>query len=261
MRVGSGAQRRPQRPGPGIRRSCSGARSGGTSVLCEAASVGRSDVANRLAALQAVRSRQSSNAPISRNVANRPVRSGLSPTPCIGHNRSRHDQRRNQRKRGGGWVAGHRRRSQPATPAVPSGSHEPAFARLFDRRHPRRNAAASARCDRASPAGSSMRVQPGAFSPASSSADFTCAEATGRRYSMGSASRAPWIASGSLPPSRALEPSAARLQRVRHPAHRTSAQAGVAGHDREQVVARQDAAKQPCRGPGVAHVQHVCRFD
>ena len=50
--------------------------------------------------------------------------------------------------------------------------------------------------------GSSMRVMPGAFSPHSSRADFTCADGTGTRYSSGSASAAPWIASGSRPPSR-----------------------------------------------------------
>ncbi len=53
--------------------------------------------------------------------------------------------------------------------------------------------------------GSSTLVIPRAFSPASRIADFTCAEATGNRYSSGMASTAPSIASGRRPPSRAVK--------------------------------------------------------
>ena len=108
--------------------------------------------------------------------------------------------------------------------------------------------------------GSSTRVQPGAFSPASSTADFTCADATGSRYSIGM--RVPSAADGErqAPALAAGELRAAERQRLRHAAHRAAAQARVAGHHREQVVAGQDAAQQPGGGARIAHVEHVVRL-
>ena len=47
------------------------------------------------------------SAPISASVANRPVRSGLSPTPAMRQPRARHQQRRDQRERGRGRIARH----------------------------------------------------------------------------------------------------------------------------------------------------------
>jgi hypothetical protein len=84
--------------------------------------------------------------------------------------------------------------------------------------------------------GSSTRVMPGALRPQSS---------TGERQPAA-------LARG--------EAGAAGRQRIDHPAHRTAAQTGVAGHHREQVVARQHATQQPRRSAGVAHVEHVGRF-
>ena len=48
-----------------------------------------------------------------------------------------------------------------------------------------------------------MRERPGAFSAASSSADFTCADATATSCSMAMGSVAPLSVSGISPPSRA----------------------------------------------------------
>ena len=50
--------------------------------------------------------------------------------------------------------------------------------------------------------GSITLVSPGALRPASSTADFTCADGTGKRYSIGSGSLVPMTASGRRPPSR-----------------------------------------------------------
>ena len=44
-------------------------------------------------------------------------------------------------------------------------------------------------------------VRPGELSPASSTADFSCAEGTGVRYSMGVGSLAPFRVTGTRPPS------------------------------------------------------------
>ena len=52
--------------------------------------------------------------------------------------------------------------------------------------------------------GSITEVIPGVFSPASSTALFTCAEATGRRYSIGTAGEAPRSISGKRPPGLAV---------------------------------------------------------
>ncbi len=49
-------------------------------------------------------------------------------------------------------------------------------------------------------------------------------------------------------------------QRDRHAAHGPLAQGGVAGHDGDQRVARQDAGEQARGGAGVAEVQNVLRL-
>ena len=51
--------------------------------------------------------------------------------------------------------------------------------------------------------GSITVVSPAVLRPASRMALFTCAEATGRRYSIGTISSVPTMASGMRPPSRA----------------------------------------------------------
>ena len=63
------------------------------------------------------------------------------------------------------------------------------------------------------------------------------------------------------PSSTGGEARAARGQRVGDAAHGAPAQGRVARHHREQRMARQDAAQQPRRRAGIAHVEHVCGLD
>ena len=66
---------------------------------------------------------------------------------------------------------------------------------------------------------------PGAASPANSTADLIWAEATGVRYRIGSGSRAPCSVSGSRPPSPlATTLRAHQFQGIEHPPHRPGAQ-------------------------------------
>ena len=53
------------------------------------------------------------------------------------------------------------------------------------------------------------------------------------------------------------EPRPAGRQRLSDAAHRPAAQARVTGHHREERVARHDSGEQPCRGAGIAHIQHI----
>jgi hypothetical protein len=50
-------------------------------------------------------------------------------------------------------------------------------------------------------------------------------------------------------------------QRLDHPAHRTPAQRGVAGHHRAHRMPRQHAHQEPGTGPGIAEVEHLLRRD
>ena len=127
------------------------------------------------------------SAPISRSVSNRPVRAGLRPTP-----------RTVTREPGTIRAATSAKAAEDGSPGTStSAARNSGWPRRLDDpagAEPARTTTCAPKCrsmrsvwSRVA-SGSSIRVQPRAFSPASSSADFTCAEATGRRYSIGSAS-------------------------------------------------------------------------
>ena len=86
---------------------------------------------------------------------------------------------------------------------------------------------------------------------------FTCAEATGRRYSIGTISSVPTMASGRRPPSRPSKRAPMRDERLDHALHRPPAQRGIAGHDAGEGMAGEDAGEQARRGAGVAELEHV----
>ena len=103
---------------------------------------------------------------------------------------------------------------------------------------------------------------PGAQRPASRQADFTWAEAHGQAVvERQRVCCAPCTASGRRPPSRVqkrapVAESGSVTRFIGPPPQR-----GVAGHHREDRVARQQAAEQAGGGAGIAHVEHVGRLD
>ena len=103
-------------------------------------------------------------------------------------------------------------------------------------------------------------VSPGALSPASSTADFTCAEGIGVVYCTGSGLAAPDQRDRQPPAAPAARLGAEQRQRVGHPPHRPAAQAGVAGEGRGDVGGRHRAHDQPHAGAGVAVVDDVLRL-
>ena len=187
----------------------------------------------------------------------RPVRSGLVITPS----RSRPIPARSARRPAGrrprtGRPAPRRRpaaaRAGPCRvmrrPCAPCGS--------TDRR--RRNGRACARCGRASASGSITVVSPGALRPASSTADLSCAEATGGGRRSGIGSRAPCSVSGSRPPSAAATRAAPiRVERIEHAPHRPLAQRGVAVEGRGDRTAGDRPHDQAAAGAGIAEVERA----
>ena len=86
---------------------------------------------------------------------------------------------------------------------------------------------------------------------------FTCAEATGRRYSIGTISSVPTMASGMRPPSRASK---------RAPMRDSGSITRCIGRRRSEAspvmkagegMAGQDAGEQARRGAGIAEIEHV----
>ena len=116
---------------------------------------------------RSARSPPRASAPISRSVANSPVRSGLSPTPVDAQARARHQQRRHDRERRRGRIARHHHVGARAVPAGRAG--------VITRPAPAGSTATSAPKWRSMfslwsrvASGSSTRVMPGAFRPHSS---------------------------------------------------------------------------------------------
>ena len=111
--------------------------------------------------------------------------------------RARHDQRGAHQEGGGAGVARHVDGAALEL-AVACNGDGVAIRRARRRSPARRSGAACARCGRAWLRPSMTVVAPGACSPAISTADLICAEATGSRYSIGSRSALPRMVSGSL---------------------------------------------------------------
>ena len=108
--------------------------------------------------------------------------------------------------------------------------------------------------------GSMMVVVPGTLRPASSTADLTCAEATGSRYSIGSGDvgtaerrRQPLAGTG-----QDLDPHPPEW--VEHPPHRPADEGCVAGEGGGEGVAAGDAHREPHASAGIAVVDHVFGF-
>ena len=76
---------------------------------------------------------------------------------------------------------------------------------------------------------------------------LTCAEATGRRYSMGTISSVPMMASGMRPPSRASKRAPMRDSGSITRCIGRLPQRGIARHEAGEGMARQDARKQAGR--------------
>ena len=124
----------------------------------------------------------------------------------------------------------------------------------------RRSGAACVRCGRASPTARSTVVSPGVLSPASSTADLTCADGTGRRYSIGIGSCRSGHGERQAGALAGQKLRAKAAQRLGDAAHRPASQRGVAGDERGQRMGREDAEQQSRRGPGIAEVEQILRL-
>ena len=105
-----------------------------------------------------------------------------------------------------------------------------------------------------------MRDRPGAFSAASSIADFTCADATLTSQSTASGSAAPPVVIGMKPPSRATEFRSEQGKRIENAPHRPPPQRRIAGEhnlDRRRGNGTHDQARTR---PRIAEIEHVRRF-
>ena len=103
-------------------------------------------------------------------------------------------------------------------------------------------------------------VSPGAASPASSTADLSCADGTGGSYSIGIGSRAPCRSAAAGRLRRDLGPRAHLLQRIEHAPHRPRAQRGVAVEGRRDRAAGHRADDQPAAGAGIAEIERRRRL-
>jgi hypothetical protein len=99
-------------------------------------------------------------------------------------------------------------------------------------------------------------VSPGAESPASSVADFNCADGTGGSNTIGIGSRAPASVSGRRPSSR-QRARADALQRIEHAPHRPAAQRGVAVERRRDRAAGDRAEHEPAAGSRIAEIERA----
>ena len=192
------------------------------------------------------------SAPISSRVANRPVRSGLSPTPwTVTASPGRSAPRPAGRRRRTGRPARHV--GAPRQRLAAGEADQPAAGVGARRRPSRRNGAACSRCGR----GWLRARSPG-------HAGGVQAGQQHRRFHLGGGHRA-----GVVQRQQAARPSGERQasagagakrapiggQRVQHPAHRPAAQAGVAGEDGEQrkpaaapMISRAPVPALPSRG-------------
>src|ERR1700716_1921899 len=107
-------------------------------------------------------------------------------------------------------------------------------------------------------------VTPGAVSPASSTADLIWAEATGVRYRIGNGSRAPCSVSGRGAPSPGSPGfacfGALQFEGIQDPPHRTGAERGVAIKNRRNRAAGHRPHHQPASGAGIAEIERGGRL-
>ena len=190
----------------------------------------------------AARSRRPSRA----SVVNSPVRSGLVMTPAQNHVRAR---RRSAPRPAETPPTTDRRAPRPAardSSGWPvSVMRRPWRPSRLDAASRRRNARASFRYGRALASASITAVSPGAASPASSTADLICAEATGGSNTIGIGSRAPGKRQRQAAArSHVSVPRADPFQRIEHAPHRPPAQRGVAVERRRDRAAG-DRARAP----------------
>ena len=157
-----------------------GARSGGTSTPFSAR-VARGDVADRLAAVLALVRDRRGPRPSRAGSSKRPVRSGFSSTPSTVTSEPGVISAATSGKAADDGSPGTADRARRSARWPPARRMRRPSARVLDLDLARRRPAASARCGRGSAPARSPRSRPAAFRPASSTADFTCAEGSGRR--------------------------------------------------------------------------------
>ena len=108
--------------------------------------------------------------------------------------------------------------------------------------------------------GSITVVIPGVLRPASRTALLTCADATGRRYSIGTAGAAAAQHQRQRAARRGGDIRTHQRERIDRPLHRPLRKAGVAGEGSGDWMRGDEAHQQPCRRAAVAHVERRLRL-
>ena len=107
--------------------------------------------------------------------------------------------------------------------------------------------------------GSITDVTPSANSPASRTADFTCALGTGSVYSSGRELRAfdfEWREASFA----RFDPRTHLRERIHHPAHGPPPQRSVSVDDGSKFLAGENSSEQTHRGAGISGVERAARF-